>query len=342
MSEHGSGARSAAATRIGRSDPMREQGVVDESTQELVTVARLYYEDELSQQEIAVRLKKSRPTVSRMLKAARSQGIVSIDIRAPYDRSRALEHALQERFDLTAVRVVVMPRGELDSTDRLGRAAASYLQHVLRDGLTVGVSNGRTLAASARYLRPEQALQLRIVQIIGALGTENPRIDGPDIARSLADAYDTDCRFLHVPLLVESVQVKETLLRVRNIAQTLKLGAEADIALIGIGALDSEQLSPIFDGFLTANDLERLREAGAIGHVCGEFYRADGTRAAVDINDRTIGIGLDALRAIPTVIAIAGGASKARSIAGAARGRLLNSLITDDRAAVRMLEMEDT
>ena len=71
--------------------------MIDNAVQELVNVARLYYEDELSQQEIAVRLGKSRPTVSRMLKAARSQGIVTIDIRAPSNRSRSLELALEER-----------------------------------------------------------------------------------------------------------------------------------------------------------------------------------------------------------------------------------------------------
>ncbi|HZO35496.1 MAG TPA: sugar-binding transcriptional regulator [Solirubrobacteraceae bacterium] len=311
-----------------------------DAVQELVTVARLYYEEELSQQEIAERLSKSRPTISRMLKAARSQGIVTIEIRAPSDRSRTLELALEERFGLGTARVLVMPRGEVDSTDRLGQAAASYLQLILRDGLTVGVSNGRTLAATARYLHPERSLQLEVVQIIGALGNESPRIDGPDIARALADAYDTDCRYLHVPLLVESVTVKETLVRDRNISQTLRMGSEADVAIVGIGGLDPEDQSPIFDGFLTPEDMARSQAAGAVGHCCGEFFTVDGTRARIDINDRTIAIGLDALRKIPTVLAVAGGARKAAAILGAVRGGFINTLITDDRAAVRMLETE--
>lgn len=313
---------------------------VDDAVQELVTVARMYYEDELSQQEIAHLLHKSRPTISRMLKAARSQGIVTIDIRAPADRSRSLELALQERFGLNVVRVLLMPKGELDSTDRLGRAAANYLQLILRDGLTVGVSNGRTLAATARYLRPERSLQLSVVQIIGALGNENPRIDGPDIARSLADAYDTDCRYLHVPLLVESVSVKETLIRDRNISQTLRMGADADVALVGLGSLDPQDRSPIFDGFLLPSDIAGIQKAGAVGHCCGEFYTLEGQLAPIDINSRTIAIGLGALRKIPTTIAVAGGATKAASIIGAIRGGFINTLITDDRAAVRILEME--
>ena len=315
-------------------------GAVDEAVQELVGVARLYYEDELSQQEIALRLGKSRPTVSRMLKAARSQGIVTVDIRAPSDRSRTLELSLEERFGLHAARVLLMPKGELDSTDRLGRAAATYLQLVLRDGLTVGVSNGRTLAAAARYLHPERPLQLSVVQIIGALGDDNPRIDGPDIARSLAEAYDAQCRYLHVPLLVESVEVKQGLVRDRNISQTLRMGKDADIAIVGLGTLSPEDRSPLFEGFLSSREIAEILKAGAAGHLCGEFYNLDGSRTPTDINERTISIGLDALGKIPTVIGVAGGAAKADAIVGAIRGRYINALITDDRAAVRMLELD--
>jgi DNA-binding transcriptional regulator LsrR (DeoR family) len=314
---------------------------VDDAVQELVKVARLYYEDELSQQEIAVQLEKSRPTISRMLKAARAQGIVSIDIRAPSNRSRALELALQERFELDDARVVLMPRGEQDSTDRLARAAANYLQLVLRDGLTIGVSNGRTLATTARYLRPERTLELSVVQIIGSLGNDNPRIDGYDIVRSLAEAYGSDYRYLHVPLLVESKEVRETLLRDRNVSQTLRMGSDADVAIVGLGSLNDLDRSPVFDGFLTPEDIALIREAEAVGHCCGEFYMLDGRPAATDVNDRTIAIGLDALRSIPTVIAVAGGATKASSIIGALRGRFINTLITDDRAALRLIEMDD-
>ena len=313
---------------------------IEEGVHGLVDVARMYYEQELSQQEIASRLGKSRPTISRMLSEARRVGIVRIDVCAPEERSPSLERSLTDRFGLHEVQVQVLKRGDVDPADTLGQAAASYLQAIMRDGLTVGVSNGRALAATARYLRPERSLQLTVVQIIGALGNDNPRIDGPDIARSLADAYDTDCRFLHVPLLVESTEVKQTLLRDRNISQTLRMGAHADVAIVGVGTLDPADRSPIFEGFLSATEIAQLRSAGAVGHVCGEFYTKTGDRARVDINERTIAIGLNALRKIPTVLAVAGGASKAEAILGAIRGRYFNTLITDDGAAVRMLEMD--
>lgn len=329
-------------TRVDGDEPIAEpfDPENDGGVDTLVAVARMYYEQELSQQEIARKLGKSRPTISRMLAAARRQGIVTIDIRDPFDRAPALERDLIEKFGLRAARVVVTPKGESGRTDRLGQAAATYLQSVLVDDVTIGVSNGRTLAATARYLRPERALRLRVVQIIGALGNDEPGIDGPDIARALASAYDTDCRYLHVPLLVAAPEIRQTLVRDHNISQTLEIGAQADIALIGVGVVDPGDRSPIFEGYLSPAQIADLREAGAVGHICGEFYGLDGQRSPVDINDRTISIGLDSLKKIPSVIAVAGGASKAEAIAAAIHGGYLNTLITDDRAADRILEMD--
>ena len=49
----------------------------------LVEAARLYYEHDFSQQQIAQKLGVSRPGVSRLLNKAREQGIVRIEIRDP-------------------------------------------------------------------------------------------------------------------------------------------------------------------------------------------------------------------------------------------------------------------
>jgi deoxyribonucleoside regulator len=308
----------------------------------LVQVARMYYEQDLSQQEIAAAMERSRPTVSRMLTAARELGIVQIDIRDPLERSVALERALQERFGLDVVRVLLTPRDERDLTHRLGRVGAAHLQSVLRAGLTVGVSNGRTMASIASFLEPVELVDVTVIQIIGASGTDDPAIDTPDIARSLAAAYKTTARYLHVPLLVESPELRVTLVRDHNTARTLQAAANADIALVGVGMLDPSNMSPIFKGFLSAADLTRAGKSGAVGHMCGEFFDSEGARLDVELNERVIGIGLRGLKRVPNVIGVAGGASKAVAILGALRGGYLNTLITDDRAAHRLLELESS
>lgn len=66
---------------------------MDKKTERLVNVARMYYEQDRTQSEIADRYGISRPMVSKLLKEARDRGIVTIRINAPKGiRRRAVTH----------------------------------------------------------------------------------------------------------------------------------------------------------------------------------------------------------------------------------------------------------
>ena len=174
------------------------------------------------------------------------------------------------------------------------------------------------------------------------MGNDDPAIDGPDIARALANAYDARCRYLHVPLIVEDVRSRDILLRDRSVSQTLQMAAASDVALVGVGTLDAQDRSPLLNGYLTRKEVADIRRAGGVGHICGEHYAESGQRLPIEVNDRTVGIGLPALARIPRIVAVAGGVTKAPAIVAGIRGGYLDTLITDDRAALRMLEMADT
>ena len=60
---------------------------MDKKTERLVDVARMYYEQDRTQSEIADQYGISRPMVSKLLKEARDKGIVTIRISAPQEES---------------------------------------------------------------------------------------------------------------------------------------------------------------------------------------------------------------------------------------------------------------
>jgi DNA-binding transcriptional regulator LsrR (DeoR family) len=74
--------------------------------------------------------------------------------------------------------------------------------------------------------------------------------------------------------------------------------------------------------------------------MVGCFYDCDGNTNGIEINQRIIGIGLDDLRKIPQVLAVARGNAKTASILGALRGRFLNVLTTDDVTARAVLNLD--
>ena len=74
--------------------------------------------------------------------------------------------------------------------------------------------------------------------------------------------------------------------------------------------------------------------------MCAQFFDIEGTVLDIGINHRSISIGLEALRRIDNVIAIAGTTDKASAILGALNGGYIDSLVTDDRAARQVLELK--
>jgi len=90
-------------------------------------------------------------------------------------------------------------------------------------------------------------------------------------------------------------------------------------------------------GFLSKNDTLKLKDAGAVGAICGRFFDANGQECWHELDDRTIGLTLDELRKIKHKIGVGVGQEKVDGIFGALKGRLLDVLVTDENTATRLL-----
>ena len=83
----------------------------DDDTGLLVEVAKLYYEEQLTQAQIGRQLQTSRSTVSRLLKEARDQGVVKITIQYKWVRDSALERDLAKMLSVWSRRSCSAPTG---------------------------------------------------------------------------------------------------------------------------------------------------------------------------------------------------------------------------------------
>jgi DNA-binding transcriptional regulator LsrR (DeoR family) len=85
-------------------------------------------------------------------------------------------------------------------------------------------------------------------------------------------------------------------------------------------------------------ELEMLREKGAVGDILYRFFDGDGNPVQTPLADRVTGMKLDQLQRVDRVVGIAGGARKITAIRGALNGGLINTLITDRFTAERLVE----
>ena len=82
---------------------------------------------------------------------------------------------------------------------------------------------------------------------------------------------------------------------------------------------------------------EGLIAAGAVGDHHGRFLDEDGAEIAHPLHERTIGMDLEMLAAVPEKILAAAGRHKVGIIRAAARRGLVDTLITDDVTAELLL-----
>ncbi|MFN8483892.1 MAG: sugar-binding transcriptional regulator [Anaerolineae bacterium] len=306
----------------------------------LAQIATKYYDQDKTQQEIADEMGLTRSAVSRLLTEARSKGVVEIIVHDPRRTSPELEQALRERFRLKAVRVLV--RGSKSYRDMLvdvGILAAEYLTSIIQPTDCVGISWGTGLHEMLAALRPMNFPNVEVVQLVGGTGSEPSSTVGPLLAPRLADLLGGRCRYLHAPLIVESEVARDALLQERSVRETLARGAQANIALVGIGSTQAEIYNPYRLGYVSDEELAEIRASGAIGLVCGRHYNIAGQVLDISINRRVVGIELSALAAVDKIIGVAGGTEKGEAILGALLGRHVNVLFTDETAARRVIEL---
>lgn len=307
----------------------------------LIEIARLYYEQQLTQSEIGRRINVSRSTVSRMLQEARDQGIVTITIDYNVARDHMLEQQLQTRFGLKEVRVLrSFGRSPEVIRKEMGQLAARLLEQCVRDNHVLGVSYGRSIADTVAQVSPVNSSNVTVVPIMGALGSDNPLIESIDLARQLALKFGAKYRYLHAPLLVEDPQMRDLLVQEPSVHEALTIASSADCVLIGVGALQSNTSGLIWSGYINRKELAWLQNKGTVGHMCAQFFDVEGNLLDVDFNHRVVGIGLEALRDVENVIAIAGTVDKATAILGALNGQYLDVLVTDDGAANAVLALQ--
>lgn len=301
----------------------------------------MYYEQEMTQSEIGQALGLSRVKIYRLLKEAKQKQVVQIKINWPVERNAALEASLRQRFNLREA-LVLNTTAAVDTAPLitwLGRLSAQYIEHTLKDGMTLAVCMGRSTYETIQAISDEFQAHVTVAQATGSIPFTTYQLDSAALARQLAEKLGSEVHYLSSPLIAGSVAAAVVLREQKDIQATLQAASRADVALVGVGNLAPDISSFAQTGFMPAEVLAALRDDGAVGDIAGRIITAAGEEHPTEYNRRIIGITLADLRQIPLVIAVAGGLEKAEALLGALRTGAINVLCTDDAAAQQILEL---
>ncbi|WFS00143.1 sugar-binding transcriptional regulator [Rhizobium tumorigenes] len=299
--------------------------------------AWLYYNQSLTQKDVAEQLGISRTTVIRLLDEARRRSEVQIWINDGIDDCVELSIKLERAFGLDEAIVVPTPAGGgVDAQAKcVGLALGQFLTEAIPDDYTIGVGWGRTMTASLGSFRPPRRDNCKVVSLLGgivAVQQTNPI----DYTWRLASQLGAECYMFLAPLLVDSIETKRNLIEKCGLEAIYRLAENLDLAIVSCGDIGPHSTS-LSEGFISKAELDELIAAGCVCDTMFNFLDADGNSVDHTINSRVMSVDLDTLKKAKHIVLACGGAHRATAIHATIKRIGCNTLITDESAARELL-----
>lgn len=235
-----------------------------------------------------------------------------------------LEAKLKEVLQIDEV-IITSGGGETDMERKeLGFQAAKVLQGVLHPGSVLAVSGGSTMANMADAL-PAKKCQATIIPARGGIG-ERVEYQANVIASVIAEKIGSTYKMLHLPDGLSQDALSILMNMEPQIKEVMELAKQTDILIFGIG----EALHMAAQRHITDEQRSTLRAKRAVGEALGYYCDISGN---IVYTTNNVGIALTDIESIPHVIAVAGGAGKAKAIIGVMRACRKGTLIIDESAA---------
>lgn len=304
-------------------------------------IARRCLVDAQSKVHVAKVLGLSRFQVARLLSEAVDRGYVRIEIGRPGRIDEEASHQLRQLLGVAEVVVVQTGPGANDERSVLrlvADVAADALDSRVAEGDVLGLAWSRlieTMSHRMRRLHP-----CTVIQLGGALHLTGNRLGSVEVIRQIAAIANGTARPIYAPQVAIDAATARGLRRQPEIAETLELADDLDLALVSVGTWRPSG-SAVFDAVP-----EKLRNQattrGACGEILGRLFDCDGNPVNSPLDDRLIGITADQLRAVPKIIATATGAYRAEATIAAIRAGLVHILVIDDDLARTILNSAGT
>ena len=304
----------------------------------IVQVARLYYEKDLSQQQIADKLGVSRSSIAKYLIQAREQGVVEIRVVDPSESNDDLSQAIKEQYHIDFAGVVPSSHKSLTLTlQAVGHAAAKYLTEHIKDGDKLGIAWGRSTKSFVDQLSTQDIDKenLEIIPLMGESSNERIHTRMNQLVERCAETVQGTPYFLFCPMIVDSKAFYTRIMSEEALRNIAFLWENLDWALMGIGALPPTRG---MNSYVPVELFPDLRRKKVIGDICCRYYDADGRIVRASFDDRIVAVGTKHLERTKRVVGIAAGADKEKAVRGALKTGLLSDIFIDQELACRIVD----
>jgi DNA-binding transcriptional regulator LsrR (DeoR family) len=218
--------------------------------------------------------------------------------------------------------------------------AAAFLRSILLDGMTVGLGWGTAIRQLVATLDHQKDVRIQVLPMLGSSGQIAPHYQVNELVRRFADAFRGQPVFLHVPVLVDSAQLREDLISESSIRAVWERFASLDVAITGVGTILTSAIDVLGVDQAWAELFPELMRSQIAGQMCLRCFDVEGRDAEHSLDCTLMAITLPEFRKARYRVGLAVGRAKVRALRAALSGQILNVLITDEDTALQILERD--
>lgn len=305
---------------------------------QMIRIAKMHYELNYTQLEIARKEGISKATVSRILKSAMDMGIIEVRIKDSVLNDTELEKELVAAYPIK--RAVIVP--DLVGNDQIllqdvCAALVNDLPRYIKNDSILGVFYGHTLTVLARQLPRLKRSGVSVIQLAGGFSRAMYESNALSILSSFSECVSGTAYQIPAPAMVEKPFIVEALKQDSQIARVLDMAEICDTAIFSVGNL--ERPSILYEmGLITHEEYQNMIQRGVIGDCCSHFLNRDGNIFDQDMDARVVGASLSTIKKIPNKLLVVSGKEKKEVIRAALIGGLADSLYIDAPTAQEVLK----
>ncbi|MDC0967574.1 sugar-binding domain-containing protein [Alphaproteobacteria bacterium] len=296
--------------------------------------AWLYYVGRLNQNQIAKKVGLSKMRVHRLIAFAEKNGFVKTFVEGGFDETSKYENILKEKYHLKISEVIPIEDLNNDPSEMIAAAGARFIMNQINENNVseFGIGTGNTLNNIAKWL-PKIDKEIDFITVNGSLTSHNS-IQTETGINQIAHKTNGECYNVGIPLMVESVEQKKILEKIKFIKEIMNRANNTKVKILGVGGLfETSQIvrSKIF----SKESIEKIKQAGAVGEVAGNFFDKNGKFISIKETQKITSADIDSFKKSTTVL-VAGGRYKISQIKSVLKSGLFTGLITDEETAKQL------
>ncbi len=265
--------------------------------------------------------------------------IVDISINYRNNDYQQLQEEIRHMFNISNIVIAKSMTDDAETLIEVGKAAAKELDAYLRNDMTLGISWGKHVRVTARYLKNHAYSNMRIVELMGAVGYNMNQTDVLSIGTDISAKLNGEFYPLPSPIYIRGPIARKAIMETPLIKSSLQKIKECDLIISGIGVVDDKSsLQSLLDNYMDTDMNEQIVSKDGVGCVLARFFDCKGEFLDVEANKCIVGIEKHTIKS-KKIFAVASGKDKAKSILAALRGGLISTLVSDEETLRLVMKM---